>query len=69
MVAGKSAQHLQSECVEPGQALVASVGKMIDMLQLQMVWLNMLGTWGLQEEMAEMVAQGNSNVGDLHMEM
>ena len=41
LVAGKSAQHLQSEGVELGQSLVESVGRMIDMLQLQMVGLHM----------------------------
>ena len=41
LVAGKSAQHLQSEGVEQGQSLVEYVGRMIDMLQLQMVGLHM----------------------------
>ena len=41
LVAGKSARPLQLRCVEPGRTLVASVGKMIDMLHLQMVGLHM----------------------------
>ena len=65
MMAGKSTQHLQSERGEP---LVESVGKMIDMLQLQMAWVPMLDMQGLQEEMTEVVAQGNSNV-ELHREV
>ena len=66
MVAGKSTKHLQSERWEP---LVASVGKIIDMLQLQMVWLHRLGRQGLRGEMPEVVAQGNSNMVELHREV
>ena len=42
---------------------------MFDMIQLQMVWLHMLGMQGLQGEMTEVVAQGNSNVVELHREV
>ena len=66
MVAGKFTQHLQSE---RGELLVASVGKMFDMLQLQMEWLHMLGMQGLQREMPEVVDQGNSNVVEMHREL
>ena len=48
---------------------MASVGKMFDMLQLQMEWLNMLGMQGLQREMPEVVDQGNSNVVEMHREL
>ena len=65
MMAGKSTQHLQSERGEP---FVESVGKMIDMLQLQMAWVPMLDMQGLQGEMTEVVAHGNSNV-ELHREV
>ena len=66
LVARKSAQQLQSRWVEPDQTLLASVGKMIDMLQLQMVGLHMVGTCGLQEDVAEEVAQENTNMVGLH---
>ena len=42
---------------------------MFDMIQLQMVWLHMLGMQGLQGEMTEVVAQGNSNMVELHREV
>ena len=49
--------------------MVESIGKMFDMIQLQMAWLHMLGMQGLQGEMTEVVAQGNSNVVELHREV
>ena len=48
--------------------MVESIEKMFDMIQLQMAWLHMLGMQGLQGEMTEVVAQGNSNVVELHRE-
>ena len=58
LVVEKSVQHLQSEWVEPGHTLVASVVK-----------LHMMGTCGLQEGVTERVAQENSNAVDLHEKM